>query len=327
MMIKYLETLIWTGLSKIDYYFEGSYTQQVILAAWNLLSKLWYFVAIGIILTSLIYVLIPKHRIAAFFQTKGNVSILIAALLGIISPLGTYVLIPLIAGLLVVGVPAPPLVAFLVSSPLMNPNLFFITAGALGYEIAIARVISALVLGVVAGLATQLLISKKFISQHNLVASYANGGSPIITNTQLPITKFKYCPFLSRFLKELFKLTKFVGKYSLLSIVLAAIVAVFVPSGFITKLLGRGQFLSILVATGAGIPLYVCGGGAIPVVKVLHNLGMSKGAILAFFIAGPATKLSILVTMKIAFKKELFIIYLIVTVIGALILGYLYNLW
>jgi len=326
-MTTYFEKLLWIILSKFNYYFEGSYTQQVILAAWNLLSKLWYFVAIGIVLTTLVYVLIPKHRIASFFRTKGNVSILIAALLGIVSPLGTYTLIPLIAGLLVVGVPAPPLVAFLVASPLMNPNLFFITAGALGYELAIVRVIAALILGVVAGLFTQLLISRKFIDQHNLVASYPNGGDPIITNYRLPVTKLKECHFLPHFLKELFRLTKFVGKYFLLSIVLAAIVAVFVPPSFITKLLGKGQFLSILIATSVGIPLYVCGGGAIPVVKVLYNLGMSKGAILAFFIAGPATKLSTLIAMKAAFKKELFIIYLIVTLIGALILGYLYNLW
>ena len=42
------------------------------------------------------------------------------------------------------GVPAAPLVAFVVASPLMNPALFVYTAGTISMEMAVARVWSRL---------------------------------------------------------------------------------------------------------------------------------------------------------------------------------------
>jgi uncharacterized membrane protein YraQ (UPF0718 family) len=82
----------------------------------------------------------------------------------------------------------------------------------------------------------------------------------------------------------------------------------------------------VLFATGAGIPLYSCGGAAIPVLYQLSELGMTKGAILAFFISGPSTRISNLVIMKSVFSLRLLIIYLSIVLVGAVILGYVYNL-
>jgi len=120
-------------------------------------------------------------------------------------------------------------------------------------------------------------------------------------------------------------LSRFVGTYLFPSILLAAIISVFLPSNLISKVLGSNNFLSVLFATGAGIPLYVCGGAAIPVVQELHYLGMSKGAVMAFFIAGPATKISTLVALKAVFRTPFFLIYVTITITGALVIGYLCN--
>jgi uncharacterized membrane protein YraQ (UPF0718 family) len=46
---------------------------------------------------------------------------------------------------------------------------------------------------------------------------------------------------------------------------------------------------------------------------------------MAFFIAGPATKLSTLVMMKAVFRSTLFLIYIGVTVCGAILIGYVCN--
>jgi hypothetical protein len=118
---------------------------------------------------------------------------------------------------------------------------------------------------------------------------------------------------------------RFVGKYFLPSILLASAISVLIPPTFILKMLGSDNMFSVLVAAAAGAPLYVCGGAAIPVVQELHSLGMSKGAMMAFLIAGPATKLSTLMALKAAFRTPLFFLYLAVTMAGAVGIGYLCN--
>lgn len=317
-MIESIQKFIWLLLSRLHYWFQGSYTQAVAVSAWDLFRQLWYYLVAGIILTTLVSIFFHKSQIASFFEKTGKLSIVTAALIGVVSPLGTYTVIPLIAGLLAIGVPAPPLVAFLVSSPLMNPNLFVLTAGGLGYGMAVARVISALVLGVGAGLITQKLISMKLAKQFAL----ANGGSVLALN----LAKEDRNSLAIKFFTNLLGMTRFVGKYFLLAILVAAAVKSLVPASWIVKALGSNNLFAIPMAVGAGVPLYTCGGAAIPVMKILKGLGMDKGAILAFFISGPATKLSTLVALKATMKRDLILIYLGVTLVGALVIGYLYSL-
>lgn len=320
-MIYFLQRLIWAALSKLHYYFAGTYTHRVLLSAWDLFCQLWFFVVAGIVLAAAVSVFWDKSKIAYYFERTGRLSIVMAALLALVCPLGTYVLIPLIAGLLVVGLPAAPLVAFLVASPLINPILFSLTAGAFGYQMAIARAVSALTLGIFAGLVTEKLISLKVLNQFNLCVSQ---GSFNRQSTLQSGRDMGEKPLIGRFISELLGLTRFVGKYFTLAILVAAVVKVLVPANWVIRTLGSGRSFSVLVAVAAGVPLYACGGGTIPIIKVLQDMGMGQGAILGFFISGPATKISTLVALKAAFRKEMLFLYLGTTLIGALIFGYLY---
>ena len=62
-------------------------------------------------------------------------------------------------------------------------------------------------------------------------------------------------------------------------------------------------------------------------VDQLAALGMSKGAVLAYFISGPVTKISNLVILQAAFKRTILIQYLAIGILGALIFGIIYNLF
>jgi uncharacterized membrane protein YraQ (UPF0718 family) len=77
----------------------------------------------------------------------------------------------------------------------------------------------------------------------------------------------------------------------------------------------------LLVAIALGVPFYSCGGAAIPFVDVLSDMGMNKGAVLAFFIAGPATKLETLYIFKSLLGIKILIFYVVITVIGAFLAG------
>jgi uncharacterized membrane protein YraQ (UPF0718 family) len=94
----------------------------------------------------------------------------------------------------------------------------------------------------------------------------------------------------------------------------------------VARVLGGYSPLSITLAVLAGIPLYACGGGAIPVMEVLAEKGMNHGAILAFFISGPAAKFSTLAALLVSLPRRLFWLYCLVTLGGALAFGLVYGL-
>jgi uncharacterized membrane protein YraQ (UPF0718 family) len=224
------------------------------------------------------------------------------------------------AALLGVGVPIPALMALMVSSPLINPNLFVLTAGAMGIEIAVLRALSAILLGFLAGYLTLWLIRKKRLDPRHIVKSNLE-----YSMDRLPGSNTERS--LSGFLMELYKMTRYVSKYFFLAILLAAAIKIAVNPEHIVKLFDSDNIFSVILSTGAGVPFYVCGGAAIPVVQQLAALGMSKGAVLAYFISGPVTKISNLVILQAAFKRTILIQYLVVGIGGALIIGFLYNLF
>ncbi|MBN2523954.1 MAG: permease [Bacteroidales bacterium] len=300
-------------------HYQGSYTKQVIDESFILLSNLWPYLVIGIIATTGIKIYLTKDRIAGFLYQRKKVPILIASLTGIVSPLGSYIVIPLSAALFTMGVPLPVLMALLVSSPLIDPNLFVLTTGAFGIEMALVRLISAFLLGLAAGYTTELLIHQKIIKPGAIL--YSNNSFE-----QTSINDISQKPDFKQFIHELYKMARFISKYFFLAILLAAAIRILTPSNLMTKLFQGNDFLSVLFSTGAGIPFYVCGGAAIPVVEQLADLGMSKGAVLAFFISGPVTKVSNLLLMITVFRFRIFLTYLLTGIVGAIILGIIYNI-
>jgi uncharacterized membrane protein YraQ (UPF0718 family) len=233
--------------------------------------------------------------------------------------LGSYVIIPLSAALYGIGVPLPPLMALMISSPLINPNLFILTAGALGIEMAILRTLSALILGILSGYLTVFMINKKIIKTGNVLR---NDTTFIINEDSANKNRNTF----SRFLVELYRMTIYISKYFFLAILIAAVIKIFVNPNYIMRFFGDNNFLSVLITSGAGIPFYVCGGAAIPVVQQLAELGMSKGAILAFFISGPVTRISNLILINFTFKRAILWLYLLVGIGGAFVFGLIYNL-
>ena len=80
----------------------------------------------------------------------------------------TFAAIPVVGSLITMGVPAAPLIAFMAASPLMNPALFMYTAGIIGLEMAMARLLTALAVGVSAGYAAHYAIGRGLLDFPNI---------------------------------------------------------------------------------------------------------------------------------------------------------------
>ena len=146
---------LWQAASIAEHYLRDTYTRRVLASFWDLAAQLWYFVILGALFSTLAWRYLPKTRIRRTLQQRANGSIVASTLLALISPLCTFAAIPVAGRLINMGVPAAPLVAFVVASPLMNPSLFVYTAGTISMEMAIARLVTAASVGLLAGFAAQ----------------------------------------------------------------------------------------------------------------------------------------------------------------------------
>jgi len=238
-----------------------------------------------------------------------------ASVIGMLSPLCTYGTIPIVIELYKSKVCAAPLIAFCAASSLMNPQLFVMTAGGIGLEMAVVRAIAVFAFSFAAGMLT-LIIPDRFMIRKT-IKIYEDGGEKI-ENREKKIFNVK------RYFINCFKSFLYVLPFLLIGVFLGAAVTVFVPQRFFFEALYMGRVQSILAGVIIGIPMNACGGGAIPFVQTLLDLGLGKGTALAFFLAGPALRPAPLAAMSALFTPLMLAGYAVFLIISAVLMGLVY---
>jgi uncharacterized membrane protein YraQ (UPF0718 family) len=282
---------------------------------------LWYYFTIqfelifqywllGMVIGSVVSIF-GKEKINHLFnrlQEKklGLFGIVPACILGIASPLCMYGTIPIAASFSEKGMRDDWLAAFMMSSILLNPQLIAYSA-ALGQTALIIRVISCFLCGIAAGLMVH------FFYRGKSFFNFTGFGTPRSRDTDPNI--------LLRLLKNLGRNVKATGPYFLVGIVLSALFQRYVPTDSFVRLFGENKGFGVLMAATIGVPLYICGGGTIPLLQQWLYDGMSMGSAAAFMITGPATKITNLGAVKIVLGIRRVIFYLFFTILFASITG------
>lgn len=249
------------------------------------LRQLFIYWLIGILIGSFISVFAKDkiHNIMSETNEKkwGLLGIIPACVLGIILPLCMYGMIPIAASFEKKGMREDYIASFCMASILLNPQLI-IYSMALGNMMVMIRVITCTLCGIVAGLLVYLFYQKK----NKKFFDFSKFDEPIKsrdTDNNL----------LMRYIKNIWRNVKATGPYFLIGIILSAIFQLHVLEEMMIKLFGGNKALGVLMAATIGVPLYVCGGGTIPLLRDWLSRGMSMGAATSFMITGPATKLQI----------------------------------
>ncbi len=255
--------------------------------------------------------------------------VLFAALAGGLSPFCSCGVIPLIAALLTMGVPLSAVMAFWLASPVMDPSMFVMTSGVLGSEFAIAKTLAAIGLGVAGGAVTHL-ITKAGGLVDPLREGIGNGGCGGAKVRQVKPVVWKFWTESSRmekFWREGIKTTLFLARWLTLAFILESLMLAYVPAQWISSAVGGSGMGSIAVASLVGVPAYLNGYAALPLVSGLITQGMTEGAGMAFLVAGGVTSVPAAVAVFALVKRPVFLLYIGLSLSGAFVAGLLFQLW
>jgi len=303
--------IIQRELIYIWYYFSIQFEQ---------IAMYW---ALGMALGSLVSVF-GKEKIHAMFAAMrekklGIFGLIPAALLGIASPLCMYGTIPIAASFAEKGIDDDAnfqsmIAAFMMSSILLNPQLLFYTA-ALGIPALVIRFILCFLCGIAAGIAIKYFFKNKQFFYFSGFYAPANSRD---TDPNL----------LIRYLKNFARNLKATALFFLAGVLLSALFQRYVPQEAFARLFGSGnRGFGLLMAATVGVPLYVCGGGTIPLLQSWLHSGLSMGGAAAFMITGPAAKITNLGALKIVLGFKHFLFYLGFALVFALLSGLVIDLF
>jgi uncharacterized protein len=269
------------------------------------------------------------NLIARAFTGAPLTMIVLAALAGGLSPFCSCGVIPLIAALLAMGVPLSAVMAFWLASPIMDPSMFVLTVGVLDLEFAVAKTLAAVGLGVFGGGVVHVLGRGGALTDP-LRAGIGDGGcggarmrapKPVVWRFWAEAER------RAKFGRDARKVTLFLAQWLTLAFLLESLMLAWIPAKTVTALLGGTGIAPIATATLVGVPAYLNGYAALPLVGGLIGQGMAPGAGLAFLVAGGVTSLPAAIAVWALVKPRVFALYVVLSLSGAFASGLLFQLW
>ncbi len=267
--------------------------------------------------------------IAQVFTGKPYRMIVVAALFGSLSPFCSCGVIPIVAGLLAAGVPLAPVMAFWVSSPLMDPEMFILSSATLGVSFTVAKTIATIFIGLMAGFATHAIMAGGLFKAP--LRGAALGGCCDTSEAACgdsscgPSTakiQWRFWTEANRrvmFVDATKETGWFLTKWLALAFIIESLMTAYVPATLIVDWLGSGHWWTIPAAVFASVPAYLNGYAAIPLMARLMDMGMMPGAAMGFLLGGGITSIPAAIAVFVLVRRAVFMWYLVLAASGAMI--------
>ncbi|MBE1295097.1 permease [Phycobacter azelaicus] len=302
--------------------------ETVVLFAVNALLHTGRYILFAVLLLSYLKATGAETMVARAFEGREVRMILLAAVFGGLAPFCSCEVIPFIAGLLALGAPLSAVMAFWLSSPLIDPPTLLITAGALGWPFAFGKAVAAVGLGLFGGFAIKALMGRGVFAnplKQVQKSSCCGCGAPKLDSK--PVWAFwREAERRQTFRAEFVTNGLFLLKWLALAYVLEALLVSYVPAETIAGIVGGEGVGTIAIAALVGMPAYLNSYVAPPLLAGLMEQGMSAGAAMAFMIAGAVSSIPAMAAVWSLVKPQVFATYLALGVSGAILSGILFQM-
>lgn len=135
----------------------------ILRSMWESLVHIWPYLLLTIPLAVAVRMSGISDHINKAFSARPVVAIFLAAFVGAFSPFCSCGVIPVIAALLISGIPLAPIMTFWLASPSMDPEIFFLTVSMLGWELAVWRLAATLAMSLAGGFITYAVLHRGWL--------------------------------------------------------------------------------------------------------------------------------------------------------------------
>ena len=257
----------------------------------------------------------PERTKRILSRYHGFTANTLGALLGTVTPFCSCSSIPIFIGFTNSGLPISVSFSFLLSSPLVDVASIILLASIFNWKIAIAYVLVGLILAVICGTIIGKMKMEKYIE-----AYVTESGVTELANQQrtrgerIRISKDQVLWIISQ-----------VWPYVLIGVGIGAGIHNWIPTEWVTGLLGSAHWYSVPLATLIGIPIYADIFGTLPIAEALVGKGVGLGTALSFMMGVTALSLPSMIMLEKVVKTKLLATFIGTVTLGIIIIGYTFN--
>jgi len=295
---------------------------------WLLLNSIAFFILLGVLIAGVFKMLLPDAFIKKHLGQHNFLANVKAAVLGIPLPLCSCSVIPFVSALKKSGASRSSIQTFLISTPITGADSIMATYAVFGWLFTIYRVITSIIISLLAGLITLFLVKEESDKKINKDSEPQFKAAKHIIGQPLKINIVKaedrkniFQKIVSYAFDDIYK---DIARSLMIGLILGALIITFMPENLV-DFISSNTLLNYALILAVSIPLYVCATASIPLGISLLSAGFSPGAAFIFLTAGPATNT---VTMSVVLKtlgKTSLIIYLLSVIIGSLVFGFFFD--
>lgn len=126
---------------------------------------IWPYLVITIPLAVLVNLSGASKFIKRALSRNPIVSIFLATVVGAFSPFCSCGVIPVIASLLIGGVPLAPVMSFWIASPSMDPEIFLLSTATIGWKLSVWRLVATFIISLFSGYFTHILFTRGWLGE------------------------------------------------------------------------------------------------------------------------------------------------------------------
>ena len=313
----------------------GSFIFSIIQSAWSMLNSSSSWMVFSFAVAGVLREFLKPEKIQKTAIGSKRISgVFWTTLSGMFIPICSCGTIPLGISMYYSGAYLGPTLAFMTSTPMINPLAVILAWGLLGKEITIIYIITGFVAPMIIGIvANHFAGNELHIGLRNKNNEEAEGTISLETDEeeepamiQLEFEEPSVWEKLKSGLRWSFtELSVTIGKYTVSGMLIAGFLFTVVPQSFVQDYLGNPGMISLLGITVVAALMYVCAVGHIPFIAALVASGAAPGVAITFLMAGAGTNIPELLTIsKTIGKRAMFMYFSMVVVISNLV-GYLTN--
>ncbi len=285
---------------------------------WLLTQDMAIYIIFGVLIAGILKQIIPTDFVKNHLGSDSFGSVIKASVFGIPLPLCSCSVIPFATSLKKEGASSGSVLSFLISTPITGADSILATYGFFGWIFTIYRVITSLIIAIVAGI-LQNIIGKEEMQESQTCDSCCGSSC----STEKVKVKFSIKKVVDYAINDIFK---DFAKPLFFGLLLGSVITTFMPSD-LSSFLNDNKLLTYILVLAFSMPLYICATASLPIAASLIASGLSGGAAFILLSAGPATNS---VTMSVVLQtlgKKALVIYLGVIGVFSLLFGYLLDIY